>query len=95
MNRIKKIRIIEDENERKRLLKFYNRRNIIVCLGFLIICLLSPLTKQHLPPILIILINNPKKGLVYASIVITIDILLYFWLRIDTKKSLQLRKNRR
>jgi hypothetical protein len=85
MNRSKKKRI-ENENERNSLLKLYRRRDIIVCLVFLIICLVCPFYKQHLPPIVTMLINNPKKGFPYAAIVVIVDILLYIWIRIDTTK---------
>ncbi len=85
------IEYVENEKERNQLLKSYNRRNIIICLTFFIFSLLVPLFKQHLPPVLIILINTPKQGLMYVSIIITVDILLYVWLRMDDHKSVRLR----
>lgn len=85
MNRSKKKRA-ENENERKRLLKIYRRRDLIVCLVFLIIGLVFPSYKHHLPSVLAMLINNPKQGLPYATILLAIDILLYISLRIDTTK---------
>ncbi|HWT73563.1 MAG TPA: hypothetical protein VN258_02430 [Mobilitalea sp.] len=89
MNRSDK-KHIGNKNERNRLLIFYRRRDLLICLVFLIICLVCPLYKQHLPPIVAMLIKNPKEGLPYATIVLTVDILLYVWIRVDRYKHLQL-----
>jgi len=91
MIRSKKAHIEYVENERTQLLKKSNRMNIIMCLVALIIFLLVPLSKQHLPSIVIMLINKPKEGLPYATIVVVVDILLYIWLRIDSYKKVQLK----